>query len=92
VGYSEDEILELPVECSCGWRGKVVGYRQHLVREHCNIAGCFAVADALVSFGYRQPAFTLIGARVGVCRRHRAHLRPGHMHMVVEDLRRPSHR
>ena len=69
-----------------------MGYRQHLVREHCNVDGCFGRAEALVSFGYRDQAFVLIGPRLGVCARHRAHLRPGHMHMIVEAMRRPSRR
>ncbi len=81
------EVFELPIDCSCGWRGKILGYREHLVRQHCNVNGCFAMAEVLVSFGYRRPAFTLIGARLGVCGRHRAELRPGQMHMIVEERR-----
>jgi hypothetical protein len=92
VSYVADEVFGLPVDCSCGWRGKISSYRQHLVREHCNVDGCFARAEALVSFGYRQPAFVLIGPRLGVCARHRAQLRPGHMHMIVEAVRLPSRR
>ena len=81
------EVFGLPVDCSCGWRGKIAEYRQHLVREHCNVDGCFARAQALVSFGYRRQSFMLVGARLGVCGQHQHELRPGHMHMIVEPLR-----
>jgi hypothetical protein len=87
VSYVAGEVFERPIDCSCGWRGKIAGYRQHLVRQHCNVDGCFAVAEVLVSFGYRGPVFTLIGTRLGVCGRHRVHLRPGRMHMIVEARR-----
>ena len=87
MSYVAGEVFELPVDCSCGWRGKIVGYRHDLVREHCNVDGCFALAEVVVAFGYRQPAFTLVGSRLGVCGRHRTYLRPGRMHMLVEELR-----
>jgi hypothetical protein len=88
VSYVAAEVFDLPVDCSCGWRGKIAEYRHHLVREHCNVDGCFAVAEALVSVGFRQQSFTLIGARFGVCGRHRGDLRPGRMHLIVEGLPR----
>lgn len=81
------EVFQLTVDCGCGWAGKIATYREHLVREHCNVDGCTGLADALVSFGYRNPGLILIGTRLGICRRHRLHLRPGRMHMIVEDLR-----
>lgn len=81
------DVFHLEVECACGWRGKMTGYRAHIVREHCNVNGCGARASALVSFGYRNPGFTVVGVSMGVCDRHRQHLRPGRMHMIVEELR-----
>jgi hypothetical protein len=90
VSYVAVEVFQLSVDCGCGWTGKIASYREHLVREHCNIDGCDALADSLISFGYRNPNFILIGARMGVCRRHRPHLRPGRMHLIVEDIRRAS--
>ncbi len=71
------------------WVGKIVSYREHLGREHCNVDRCGASAD-VVSFGYRDPNFTMIGARLGVCRRHRGQL--GRVHLSVEDLRKASRR
>jgi hypothetical protein len=82
------DVSGLPVDCSCGWRGRIGECRGHLVRQHCNVEGCFAVATVLVSFGYRERAFRLVGARVGICARHRGELRPGRMHMIVEEFRR----
>ncbi len=92
MSYAAGEVFELPVDCSCGWRGKIGMYRQHMVRQHCNVDGCFALAEFLVSFGYRNPAFVLIGPRLGVCRRHRGNLGQGRMHMLVEQLRVSSRR
>lgn len=61
-------------------------YRAHLVREHCNVNGCGASASAVVSFGYRDPGFITVGASMGVCARHREHLRVGRMRMIIEEL------
>ncbi len=87
MSHATQEIFHLPVECPCGWTGKIANYREHRVREHCNVESCDASADVLVSFGYRSPKFTLIGARMGVCGRHAQHLRSGRMHMIVEKQR-----
>lgn len=87
MSHVAQEVFELDVECACGWRGRMLSYRAHLVREHCNVNGCGATAEALVSFGYRNPGFTRMGASMGVCARHRQHLRAGRMHMIVEQLR-----
>lgn len=87
MSHVAQEVFQLDVDCACGWRGKMDSYRAHLVREHCNVNGCEAPASAIVSFGYRSPGFTLVGASLGVCIRHRAHFRPGQMHMIVEELR-----
>jgi hypothetical protein len=87
VSHIAEEVFELGVECSCGWGGQIAGYRAHLVREHCNVNGCRARAEALVSFGFRNPDFTPIGPAMGVCGRHRPHLGPGRMHLIVEELR-----
>lgn len=83
-----EEVFHLEVECACGWRGKMPNYRAHVVREHCQVNGCMASASAIVSFGFRNPAFTIIGSSMGVCARHQPHLRAGRMHMIVEQLRR----
>jgi hypothetical protein len=90
VSYLVGEVFELGVDCPCGWAGTIASYRGHLVRDHCNIAGCGGSADVLVSFGYRNPSFIKIGASLGVCSRHRGQLGRGRMHMIVEDLRRLS--
>lgn len=92
MSYVAGEISRMRMDCSCGWRGEIGRYRAHLVRDHCNVEGCFALAEALVSFGYRDPQFVLIGARLGVCGRHRQHLRVGSMHMLLEAPRRPVRR
>jgi len=84
------EVFHLSVDCPCGWTGKIAQYRAHLVREHCNVDGCDASADVLVSFGYRSPKFVLIAPRMGVCGRHGQHLRSGRMHMIVEKQRAPE--
>jgi hypothetical protein len=86
-GMSEaDEVFRLELECACGWRGQILRYATHLSRLHCNVAGCRSRAEALVSFGYRSPAFIRMGSSMGVCGQHRAHLRSGRMHMIVESL------
>lgn len=90
MSYLVAEVFDLTVDCTCGWVGKIAVYRAHLVRDHCNIDGCGGSADALVSFGYRNPNFIKIGASVGVCGRHRGQLGRGRMHMIVEDLRRAA--
>ena len=87
MSHVAQEVVELGVECSCGWGGKIATYRTHLVREHCNVNRCGAKAEALVSFGYRNPGFTPIGPAMGVCGRHRPHLQSGRMHLIVEELR-----
>lgn len=92
MSHVAEEVFQLDVECACGWRGQMLSYRAHLVREHCNVNGCGAPAEALVSFGYRNPGFTLVGISMGVCPRHRQHLRAGRMHMIVEELRTASTR
>jgi hypothetical protein len=92
MSHVAQEVFDLDVECACGWRGKMLGYRAHLVREHRNVNDCGARAEALVSFGYRNPGFTQVGASMGVCPRHREYLRAGQMHLIVEDLRIGSRR
>jgi len=92
VSLATQEVFHLSVDCPCGWSGKIAYYRGHLVREHCNVDGCDASAAILVSFGYRSPAFILIGPRMGVCSRHGQHLRAGRMHMIVEKRRPPTQR
>src|SRR5690606_20240916 len=87
VSHATREVFHLTVDCPCGWSGKIARYREHLAREHCNVEGCDASADVLVSFGYRSPMFVLIGPRMGVCGRHGQHLRTGRMHMLVEKQR-----
>lgn len=90
MGHVTQEVFYLTVDCPCGWVGKIAYYREHLVREHCNVGTCAASADVLVSFGYRTPMFVLVGARMGVCSRHGQHLRSGRMHMIVEKDRPPA--
>lgn len=92
MGEVAEDVFQLEVECACGWRGRIVGYRAHVHREHCNVNGCGAPATALVSFGYRDPGFVGIGTSLGVCARHRHHLRAGRMHMIVEELPTASRR
>ncbi len=92
MSYLADEVFELSVDCPCGWAGSIASYRAHLVQDHCNVAGCTSSADVVVSFGYRNPSFIAIGASLGVCARHRGQLGRGRMHMIVEDVRRPSRR
>lgn len=92
MSHVAQEVFELDAECACGWRGRMLSYRAHLVREHCNVNGCGAPAEALVSFGYRDPGFTRVGTSMGVCARHRQYLRAGRMHMLVEGLRTGSDR
>ena len=92
MSSATQEVFHLPVDCPCGWSGKIAHYRGHLVREHCNVDGCEASAAILVSFGYRSPTFILIGPRMGVCSRHGQHLRAGRMHMIVEKQRPPAQR
>lgn len=90
MSYVAREVFELSVDCPCGWVGKIASYREHQVREHCNVDGCDASAHVLVSFGYRTTRFVLIGARLGVCSRHGQYLRAGQMNMLVEKLRPPG--
>lgn len=92
MSHVAEDVFQLEVECACGWRGKMVGYRAHLIREHCNVNGCGAPAEALVSFGYRDPGFTRVGTSMGVCPSHRQYLRAGRMHMIVEELPTASRR
>ncbi|MDQ3689399.1 MAG: hypothetical protein M3406_05070 [Chloroflexota bacterium] len=89
MSHITQEVFHISVDCPCGWTGTIVSYREHLVREHCNVDGCQASADVLVSFGYRTTRFVLIGVRLGVCSVHGQHLRSGRMHMIVEKQRPP---
>lgn len=90
MSHIDQEVFELSVECSCDWVGAISRYRAHLVHDHCNVEGCGKPASALVSFGYRNPAFVMVGDRMGICAAHRANLRSGSMHMIVEQLRAPA--
>ena len=87
VSYVDRDIFQTRIDCSCGAPVKIAEYREHVVRRHCNVEGCSERALRTVSFGFRDPQFRIIGAPMGICRRHEHAIGKGRMHMIIDPPR-----
>ena len=87
VSYVDRNIFQTRIDCSCGAPVRIVEFREHMVRRHCNVEGCSERALRTVSFGFRDPQFRIIGAPMGICRRHEHAIGKGRMHMIVDPPR-----
>lgn len=57
MSYVGRDIFQAKLDCTCGAEVTISGYREHMVRRHCNVEGCSERALRTVSFGFREPQF-----------------------------------
>lgn len=87
VSYVGRDIFQTQLDCTCGAHVPLAQYREHMIARHCNVEGCSQRALRTVSFGFRDPQFRLIGAPMGICRRHEHFVGKGRMHVIVHPPR-----
>ena len=87
MSFVGGDIFQTKIKCDCGAEVQIVLYREHMVRRHCNVEGCSDRALRTVSFGFRDPQFQMIGAPMGICRRHEHSIGRGRMHVIVDPPR-----
>lgn len=87
VSYVGRDIFGTELDCSCGARVTIAQYREHMIRRHCNVEGCSERALRTITVGFRDPQFRMIGAPMGVCRRHEHFVGKGRMHVIVDPPR-----
>ena len=87
VSHVGRDIFQTKLDCTCGAAVRIIEYREHLVRRHCNVEGCSERAVRTVSFGFRDPQFRIIGVPLGSVADTSTTLERAEMHVIVDPPR-----